>query len=202
MKEITPKKRKYLMIWKDIKGYEGLYLISNHGDVLSLPKVVKTKNKHGEMVKNTKVKILKSHLRGSEGLLYPAVTLTKNNKHKAYSLHRLVAEAFIPNPNNLPEVNHIDKNTLNCDVSNLEWCDHQYNIEYSKNKAVEQYLDGEKIAEYKSIKYASQMTGILRTAINNALTGYSKVAGGYEWKYKQKERGVMTYRTIKKIFSL
>lgn len=104
-------------------------------------------------------------------------------EHK--SVHRLVAEAFIPNPDNLPEVNHKDENGLNNSVDNLEWCSHQYNIEYSKNKAVVQYYDGERIAEYKSIKVASQQTGINRKSISNVLNGWSKTAGGYEWDYKE-----------------
>ena len=169
--------------WKDIKGYEGLYLISNKGRVLSSPKSIPTKNCYGEMYRNTKPKFLKPHLRGKKGRMYPAVTLTKNGKSKAYSLHRLVAVAFIPNPCGYTEVNHKDENILNYSSSNLEWCDHQYNIEYSKNKAIEQYHNGELVAQYKSIKYASDLTGISRTSINNALLGYSKTAGGYEWKY-------------------
>lgn len=100
-----------------------------------------------------------------------------------YSVHRLVAKAFIPNPNDLPEVNHKDENPLNCKASNLEWCDRQYNIEYSKAKRVAQYFDGEKIAEYKSAVFASKMTGISRTSICNVLNGWTKTAGGYEWKF-------------------
>lgn len=130
-----------MLQWKEIEGYEGLYLINSQGMVISLPREVPTKNKYGYMVQHRKAKILKPHLRGKNGLLYPAVALSKDGKSKAYSLHRLVAKAFIPNPMNYTEVNHKDENPLNCNVDNLEWCDHQYNIEYSKNKAVEQYLD-------------------------------------------------------------
>lgn len=166
-----------------MKGYEELYLISSEGRVLSLPKSISTKNPHGEIVRHTKAKFLKPHLRGRGEQLYPAVTLTKDGESKAYSLHRLVAEAFIPNPNEYTEINHKDENPLNYSIDNLEWCSHQYNIEYSKNKAVAQYFDDEIIAEYKSIKYASELTGISRTAINNALLGYSQTAGGYRWKY-------------------
>jgi hypothetical protein len=72
---------------------------------------------------------------------------------------------------------------LNCCVDNLEWCDHQYNIDYSKSKRVEQYAGDEKVAEYKSISTASEMTGISRTSINNVLCGWSRTAGGYGWKY-------------------
>ncbi len=170
--------------WKDVAGYEGLYLVSNEGDVLSLSRDICTKNKSGAIKVHRKAKLLKPHLRGKNGLMYPAVTLSKDGKSVAYSVHRLVAQAFVPNPKGLKEVNHKDENVLNCHADNLEWCDHQYNIDYSKSKRVYQYsADGERVAEYKSIKFASKMTGISRTAINNVLCGWSNTAGGYVWKY-------------------
>ena len=178
-----------MALWKEIRGYEGLYLISDEGEVISLPRTIETKNHSGDIVVHRKMKKLKPHLRGNDGLKYPAVTLSKNGKSIAYSLHRLVATAFIPNPDNLPEVNHIDENTMNCSVDNLEWCDHQYNVDYSKSNRIEQYLDGEKIAEYKSIAYASKITGISRTNINNVLAGWSKSAGGFKWKYSDEKKG-------------
>ena len=155
--------------------------------MVSLPREIHTKNKAGEIVVHRKAKKLKPHLRGRNGLMYVAVTLSKDGESVAHSVHRLVAKAFIPNPEDLPEVNHIDENTMNNCVENLEWCTRQYNIDYSKAKRVEQYIDGEKVAEYKSIAYASRMTGISRTSINNALTGWSNTAGGYEWKYEGSE---------------
>ena len=175
--------------WKTIDGYEELYLINDRGMVISLPREIKTRNRSGNITIRRKAKVINPHLRGRGGLLYPAITLSKNGKAKAYSLHRLVAQAFVSNPDNLPEVNHIDKNPLNCCANNLEWCDHQYNVEYSKNKKVIQYLDGEKIAEYKSTTYASKLTGISRTAICNVLNGWSLTAGGYAWKYGDEIEG-------------
>jgi hypothetical protein len=168
--------------WKPIKGYEERYLVSDEGEVLSLPKVVN----NGWRVSHRKEKLLKPGLRGNEYLLYKFVILSdEDGNSKKFSIHRLVAEAFLENENNYQEVNHIDKNTLNNNVSNLEWCNRKYNVEYSKNLRVEQYtLRGEKIAEYKSISYASQITGIGRRNINNALSGWSNTAGGYIWKYK------------------
>lgn len=180
-----------LIAWKDVVGYEGLYLVSNQGDVLSLPRSVETRNRSGPITQHRRAKMLKPHLRGRKKLMYPAVHLSKDGKSTVFSLHRLVAKAFIPNPDNLPEVNHKDENSMNCNVENLEWCDRQYNIDYSKSKRVEQYLNGEKIAEYKSIAYASKITGISRRNINNALGKWSKTAGGFEWKYSNtNERGV------------
>lgn len=177
------------IIWKDVVGYEGYYKVSECGEVVSLPREVRTRNASGEILVHRKSRQLKPHLRGNNGKMYPAVTLSRNGKSIAYSLHRLVAEAFIPNPSGLPEVNHKDEDTFNCKASNLEWCSRQYNIEYSKAKRIGQYLDGEKIAEYKSITFASKITGISRTSINNVLAGWSYSAGGYEWKYCENKEG-------------
>ena len=170
-----------MALWKPVKGYEEQYLVSDDGQILSLSRKVLSSYRSGIR----KAKLLKAGARGRGNQKYQFVVLSDGKgkvEHK--SVHRLVAEAFIPNPDNLPEVNHKDENPLNNSADNLEWCTRQYNIEYSKNKAVEQYQDGEKIAEYKSIKTASLQTGIGRTSINNVLKGWSKTAGGYEWRYK------------------
>lgn len=102
--------------WKDIEGYEGLYQVSNTGKVRSL-----NYNKTGQK------KILKL---GIEKRGYKHVTLYKNNKRKIFKVHRLVAQAFISNPNNYPCVNHKDENPSNNHVSNLEFCTVAYNNSY------------------------------------------------------------------------
>ena len=156
--------------WHDVEGYEGIYQVSNHGQVKSLG--------NG---KYKKEKILKAGKRAGE---YKFVVLCKMGNGHSVSVHRLVARAFLPNPQNLPEVNHKDESPANNAVENLEWCSCQYNIDYSKSKRVEQYtVGGEKVAEYKSIAYAAKITGISRTAINNNLTNWTKTSGGYIWKY-------------------
>lgn len=175
-----------MALWKEVKGYETLYLVSDDGKVLSLPRIV-TGNR-GVYVREHC--ILKPGLRGKNGLLYQFVCLLKDGQVERKSVHRLVAEAFVNNPN--PEifnvVNHIDHNTQNNCAENLEWCDQQYNNEHGHNKAVQQFsLDGEKIAEYKSITYASEITGINRRSINNVLSGFAQTAGGYVWGYAIKE---------------
>lgn len=121
----------YFEEWKDIPDYEGLYQVSNYGRVKSL--------KYG------KERIMKQRKRKDGYLL---VCLYKDGVIKSFTVHRLVASAFIPNPNNLPQVNHKDENKENNCAKNLEWCDRKYNINYgtrnervakAKSKQVFQY---------------------------------------------------------------
>lgn len=109
--------------WKVIINYEN-YMVSNFGRVKSLPRLVKNGRGGGIL---TKERILKTKICRNG---YEMVCLCKNSRTKWFLIHRLVAEAFIPNPDNLPEVNHKDENKLNNFVDNLEWCDHNYNINY------------------------------------------------------------------------
>ena len=107
-------------VWKDIEGYEGYYQVSNCGRVKSLDRIVTSgKTKKGMII---------------QGILdiggYVRVTLWKSCKPKKYMVHRLVAFAFLDNPNNLKMINHIDENKENNNVTNLEWCDCKYNINY------------------------------------------------------------------------
>lgn len=104
----------------DIKGYEGLYMINREGKVLSCSRLCGTIFKKDRIVKP---------LKKSNG--YLQVRLSKNGNQKKYYLHRLVAQTFILNPNNLPQVNHKDYDKTNNCVSNLEWCDNSYNMIYS-----------------------------------------------------------------------
>jgi hypothetical protein len=173
----------FMALWREVPGYEGLYLVSDEGDILSLPRVVS--NGRGCWVKPGR--ILKPGLRGNEWLKYEFVILTTaEGKARHESVHRLVAEAFVSKPDGCNHVNHIDHDTLNNRAENLEWCTQQYNNEYGHNKPVAQYTeDGELVAKYKNITYASEITGIGRTAINNCLSGWSGSSGGYVWKYEQ-----------------
>lgn len=116
--------------WRPIKGYEGLYEISNLGRIKSLPKrqvilhgTERTYYERGEIILSTKRK-----------KRYAIVSLRRGTTKKAFQVHRLVALTFIPNPNNLPYVNHIDENTLNNAADNLEWCTHSYNLRYSHQR--------------------------------------------------------------------
>ena len=110
--------------WRPIEGYEGLYEISSYGRVRSLDKYVKSKSESYRLHKG-KVLSPEKNTRG-----YLSVVLSYNGKHKTITVHRLVAQAFLPNPDNLPEINHKDEDKTNNNVTNLEWCDHKYNVNY------------------------------------------------------------------------
>lgn len=116
-------------IWNDIKGYEGLYQISNNGRVKSLErKSDRTNSLIGKHSVPTKERILKS-----SNKRYAGVTLVRDGIKKYPNIHRLVAENFIANPFNLPCVNHIDGNGLNNCVTNLEWCNQSQNTQHAYN---------------------------------------------------------------------
>lgn len=109
-------------IWKDIQGYEGLYQVSNFGRVKSLKRKVKS----GENYVTVKEKIRKQGIR--KGYYY--LQLHKNDISKKHSIHRLVAQAFIHNPENKPQINHRDGNRFNNNIYNLEWCNLEENIKH------------------------------------------------------------------------
>jgi hypothetical protein len=159
---------------KDIKDYEGLYQVSNLGTVYSV--------KSGKFLKPRKTK-----------LGYILIDLYKNNKQKTYYLHRLVAQAFIPNPLNLPEVNHKSEIKTDNRVENLEWMSHKENINYGSrtercSKKVLQFTrEGEFVAEYSSTHEAERQTGIYFQSISQCCKGKRHSAGNYIWRYKKEE---------------
>lgn len=158
-------------IWKDCKGYEGLYQVSNQGRVWS----VKGQRYFTGSVNN----------RG-----YYATTLTaKNGKRKTEMIHRLVALAFLDNPNNYPQVNHKDENKLNNCVDNLEWCDAKYNINYGTRNDRMAKTQSRKVRcvetgiIYDSIKEAEEQLGLSHGKITMVCQGKRKTTGGYHWEY-------------------
>ena len=140
--------------WKEIAGYDGKYLINKKGEVMSL----QYKGTHHP-------RILHSHI---DQYGYVRVTLCKKGKHKRYGVHRLVALAFLPNPLNLPQINHIDEDKTNNNLDNLEWCNSSYNINYgqrnqliSEKRAYKVYqynLRCELVSVYPSLKDAAKAT--------------------------------------------
>ena len=134
-------------IWKDIKDYQGLYMVSNYGRVKSL------KDNHG----NYREKILRLR---TDKHGYKKVSLYKNGKPKTYKVHRLVASAFIENLNNYPYINHRDENSSNNHVSNLEWCTHEYNINYgTRNERASKARIGKHHTEESKMKMSKSHKG-------------------------------------------
>ena len=163
--------------WKSITGYEGLYEVSDIGRVKSLW--------HG------KEKILKP---GKNNCGYLLVSLYKDGHVKKLTVHRLVAEAFIPNQNNLDTVNHKDEDKTNNTVSNLEWMSRGDNNNYgTRNKRAAESLSkqvkmfgkktGELLATFPSTHEAEMITGIAHQNICSCCIGRRKYAGGYVWRY-------------------
>ncbi len=169
---IAEQKYEEIEQWADVNGYEGTYKVSDRARV----KRVDGKSEH----------LLGCHTNAKNGYVY--VALSKNGKRKSVRLHRLVAEAFIPNPNKKPQVNHIDGNKANNVCSNLEWTTasenqlHRYNVLKKsgggrppvKVRCVE---TGE---EYGTIAEVTRATGIGHIAA--VLRGERNFAGGYRWQ--------------------
>lgn len=180
-------------IWKDIKGYEGLYQVSNYGRVKRLSYVIESITSKGNIVKKSyKETILKcSPARNG----YKRVTLWKNSVAQYKHIHRLVAETFIHNNNNYPCVNHKDENKTNNNVNNLEWCSYSYNNTYGsvKSKSAKTYSINHSrkiemrstlgcvIKTFNSVKEAAIFVGGTSTNIDRALKGTRKTAYGYKW---------------------
>jgi len=153
------------------------------------------------------VKSLNYHSTGKTQLLKPEkiisgylrIPLSKNNKKKRFLIHRLVAMAFIPNPNNLPEINHINENKTDNRVNNLEYCTAEYNANYGTrkeriaekmtnnektSKPVKQYdLKGNLIQKFPSIMDAQRKFGYVSQNISKVCLGERKTANGYRWSY-------------------
>lgn len=167
-------------VWKDIKGYEGLYQVSNLGNVRSL-----NFNHIGE------IRVLKPIL-NRYGYLF--VNLCHEGKVKTLKIHRIVASAFLENPGNLPQVNHKDEDKKNNRVENLEWCDARYNSNYgtrnervakSLSKRVLQFTkEGEFVKEWPSIHEAGR-NGFNQGHVWSCCIGKRKSANGYNWRYAE-----------------
>lgn len=185
-------------VWKDIEGYEGLYQISNVGNVKSLARA--KKDTLGR-IQSIKEKILKAAA-DKDG--YFRVVLQKNGEKKNKIAHRLVAQAFIPNPDNKPQINHIDGNKQNNRLSNLEWCTLAENRIHAFNTGLQFVHKGEKNHLSKSVKQldkdtnklirmfgstreAERETGINHSHISKVCKKEYNTAGGFKWEYNLKD---------------
>ena len=159
-------------IWKSIKGYEGLYEVSNFGKIKSLKK-----------------KIILKQFKNTNG--YFQVKLWKNKKGKHFLVHKLVAESFILNINNFPFINHIDENKENNCTNNLEWCTAKYNCNYGtrNSRLSSPVICIELNKTYNSIKEASKDLNIQQAHISSccAKRKHYITAGGYHWQYVKEE---------------
>lgn len=164
-------------IWRDIEGFCGCYQVSNMGRVKSLKfgkeRILKAKKDYG----------------------YLRIGLRKDGKKNFYMIHRLVALAFLPNPYNLPQVNHKDEDKTNNRVDNLDWCSAEYNVNYgTRNKRCSEILTNNQKKSKKilcvetGVVYPSEMQvkrelGFDNGYISKVCNGKYKRAYGYTWRY-------------------
>lgn len=191
-------------LWKDVQGYEGLYQVSNMGNVRSVDHEVEVTRNGITFVVPKKGKVL-SPTRRQHG--YVGVMLYGKGGHatrgfKTFSVHRLVAEAFVENPNGYDEVNHLDECKTNNRADNLEWCDRKYNTNYGTTQSrraekitndprrakqvVQLDLDGNEIQTWPSLGEIRRQLGFAPSNICRATRGDYSHAYGYRWKYADK----------------
>lgn len=179
--------------WRDVAGYEGLYMVSNYGRVKSLDR----RNNINQLVKGRIMK-LEIHKSG-----YVSVGLSKNGFVKRCLVHRLVGQAFIPNPDNYPQIDHKDSDPLNNNVSNIRWVTPSQNVNTEhrrslvivatvngkNSKPVLQYtLDGEFVREWPSTMEIQRVLGFSNGSIGRVCRGEYRQSNGYLWRYKNSEK--------------
>lgn len=177
--------------WKDVVGYEGLYQVSNLGNVRSIDRWELSRSKY----RFRQGCLLKKYMNRYG---YYVVNLYKNANGTPTPIHRIVAMAFLPNPFNLPCVNHKDENKTNNAVINLEWCTYKYNCNYGTgiqrcamarvngkmSKKVLQYnTDGTLVKEWVSLSEVQRSLGYAKQNVSASCKGTNKTAYGYIWRY-------------------
>lgn len=176
-------------IWKDIKGYEGLYQVSNLGRVRSLDRIVVYSRNNAIHLHKGKVLIPTLNSFG-----YCRLNLYKNGKNKNVAIHQLVAQAFISNPNNLPQINHRNEIKTDNRVENLEYCTAKENQNYGsciERRAKKHFksifqldLSSKLLKEWNSITQITQTLGYNKSCISETCRGNQNTAYGFKWYYK------------------
>lgn len=192
-------------VWRDVFGYEGMYQVSSKGRIMSLSREIPAK---GGAYRITNNRVLSASV-GKNG--YKKIVLSDNNVKKTFLIHRLVAKAFIPNPNEYSLVNHIDENKENNECKNLEWCNYSYNATHGNamrkminsrlnnggNRAPKHVVgtsidgDGEDIKVLKLNDVKNY--GFHPSAVSLCCNGKRVSHKGYYWEFAQKEEGDVNY---------
>lgn len=184
-------------IWKDVKGYEGYYQISNLGNLKSVDREVQHSRGGTRILKGKTIRPGKTNW-------YYLVCLQKHGKRKYTTIHRLIAIAFIPNPENKPFINHINANGFDNRIENLEWCTQSENIKHAYKmgapspkpmlgrtgydsstgkEIIQMDMEGNIIKKYGSGMQAAKELNLSQAKISECARGKKIQYNGYKWKY-------------------
>lgn len=186
--------------WKPVSGYEGIYEVSNLGRVRSIEHKARHRSRSGREFQVTYKGRIRKQVCNENG--YMIVMVKKNSKNRALKVHRLVAKAFIPNPDNLPFINHRDENPGNNRAENLEWCTHVYNVRYGTaimrirdtqlqraNAVLQLDTSGNVIGKFLSLERAADAMGCSTQLIKRVCDNkpHCHTAKGYRWRWADKQ---------------
>ena len=181
--------KQMIAVWKPIPGYDQ-YEVSDQGGVRSSDRLVTMTIRGTECQSLRRGRTLKP---AKDNCGYLNVRLSKDGKSRSFYVHRLVAAAFIPNPDNFPQVNHKDEDKTNNVAKNLEWCTAKRNSSYGtrparlQTKVAKYTIDGELLQVYDSVKAAAVDTGCHYTSISHCCRGDLKTSHGFVWKYIEED---------------